>query len=387
MMKHGLKRRIAGFSAAFALCGALGMTMVPMTASAADLNVAALSKFLDQQFTDKGISAQTPGCSVGLMKDGHYVINKSYGSANLEHGIPLASNSIYRTGSLSKQFTAMAIALLAEGGTLDLDADIHAYLPDVVDYGHKVTIRQMIHHVSGIPDYEDGMPALKTADGQNLRLGNEDYLTIAEFYDRAKTIPLFAPPETKWAYSNTAYFLLSQVVKKVSGMTLRQYADQHIFKPLGMSHTFFNDDVNDVVPHRVDGYRRTKDGRYKIFMTNLSWVGDGGVYTSLDDFIKWDQNWADNKLGKDPAALSKLLQTPYDMDVGDGRKYAFGLFIDQHKGHNRVAHTGSWVAFNTYYTRYPDLNMSVVTFCNSRQASARIGAALEDAMIDQVNAQ
>ncbi len=353
-------------------------------AKAEDMDVDALKAVLDEKFAEKGVHEQTPGCSVGVIKDGAYILNQSYGAANLEHGIPLSSKGIFRTGSLSKQFTAMAIALLAEDGKLDLDADIHTYLPDVMDYGHKVTVRQMVYHVSGIPDYEPGLEALKTADGKDLRLGNQDYLTIDEFYQRAKNIPLFATPETKWAYSNTAYFLLSQVVKKVSGMTLRQYADINIFNPLGMTKTFFNDDVNDIVPDRVDGYWRLEDGTYKIYMTNLSWVGDGGVYTSMDDFIKWDQNWYDNKLGRDPKALMGLVLNPYDMDVGDGRKYAFGVFVGEHKGYQRINHTGSWVGFTTYYTRYPDLNLSLVSFCNSNQATPRITMQLENYMIDSI---
>ena len=167
--------------------------------------------------------------------------------ANLEHDIPITSQSIFRTGSLGKQFTAAAIALLAEEGKLDLDVDIHTYLPDLVEYGHKVTVRQMIHHVSGIPDYEEGLPALKTADGENLELENKDYLSIEEFYDRVKTIPLFAPPETEFAYSNTAYFLLSQVVEAASGQSLREYTQTNIFSKLDMNDSFFNDEVNDVV--------------------------------------------------------------------------------------------------------------------------------------------
>lgn len=373
-MGYGLKNVLTPLTVALLMCNNV--------ANADDLDGTALKAFLDARFAEQNVTDQTPGCSVGVIKDGAYILNQSYGAANLEHGIPLSSKGIYRTGSLSKQFTAMAIALLAEEGKIDLDADVHTYLPDLMDYGHKVTVRQMVHHVSGIPDYEQGIEALKTADGKDLRLGNQDYLTIDEFYQRAKTIPLFAPPETKWAYSNTAYFLLSQVVKKVSGMTLRQYADANIFKPLDMTKTFFNDDVNDIVPNRVDGYWRLEDGSFKIFMTNLSWVGDGGVYTNLDDFIKWDQNWSNNKLGKDHKALMDLMLTPYDMDTGRGSKYAFGVSVDQHKGYDRVSHTGSWVGFNTYYTRYPELNLSLVSFCNSNHATIRTTMALEDYILD-----
>jgi len=131
-------------------------------------------------FAAKSIDNTTPGCAVGVIENDRWALRKSFGMANLEHNIPITNQSIFRTGSLGKQFTAAAIALLAEEGRLDLDADIHGYLPDLPEYGHQVTVRQMIHHVSGIPDYEEGLPALKTADGKDLRLGNQDYLSIAD---------------------------------------------------------------------------------------------------------------------------------------------------------------------------------------------------------------
>jgi len=264
-------------------------------------------------FAGKSVDNTTPGCAVGVIEAGQWALRMSFGMANLEHAIPISSKSIFRTGSLGKQFTATAVALLAEEGKLDLDTDIHIYLPDLVNYGYKVTVRQMLHHVSGIPDYEEGLPALKTADGEDLELENRDYLSIPEFYDRMKTVPLFAPPETEFAYSNTAYFLLSQIVQAVTGQTLRQYAETNIFSRLGMADSFFNDEVNDVVRNRVDGYTRKQDGSYSIFMTNLSWVGDGGVYTNLDDWLKWDQNFYHNILGNRGADLVRQMEQPYSV--------------------------------------------------------------------------
>ena len=265
------------------LSAALIIYSVGVDAAESSLDKERIAQDVSALFEAKAVDNSTPGCAVGVIENGDWALLKSYGMANLEHDISITSQSIFRTGSLSKQFTAAVIALLAEEGKLDLDVDIHDYLPDLVDYGHKVTIRQMIHHVSGIPDYEEGLPALKTADGENLELENKDYLSIGEFYDRVKDIPLFAPPETEFAYSNTAYFLLSQVVKAVSGQSLREYAQQNIFLKLEMNNSFFNDEVNDVVKNRVDGYHRKEDGNYSIYMTNLSWVGDGGVYTNLED--------------------------------------------------------------------------------------------------------
>jgi len=300
--------------------------------------------------------------------------------ANLEHDIPIGSHSIFRTGSLGKQFTAAAIALLAEEDKVDLDEDIHTYLPDLAEYGHKVTIRQMLHHVSGIPDYEEGLPALKTADGKDLKLENQDYLSIAEFYERAKTIPLFAPPETEFAYSNTAYFLLSQIVEAVSGQSLRAFADANIFVKLGMNHSFFNDEVNDVVKNRVDGYTRNDDGSYSIYMTNLSWVGDGGVYTNLDDWLKWDQNFYHNVLGNRGAGFVSQMEQSYSVSG----EYAWGQNVGSYRGLKQISHTGSWVGFTTYYVRFPERQTSIVTFCNSNVITADVGKEVRDLVLDQI---
>lgn len=339
-----------------------------------------LAREVGALFAAKSVDNSTPGCAVGVIESGHWALRKSYGMANLEHDIPITGQSIFRTGSLGKQFTAAAIALLAEEGKLDLDADIHAYLPDLTDYGHKVTVRQMIHHVSGIPDYEEGLPALKTADGEDLELENRDYLSISEFYEKVKTIPLFAPPETEFAYSNTAYFLLSQIVEAVSGQTLREYAQANIFAKLGMNDTFFNDEVNDVVKDRVDGYHRNEDGSYSIFMTNLSWVGDGGVYTNLDDWLKWDQNFYHNILGNTGDDFVRLMEQPYSVSG----EYAWGQNVSEYRGLKQVAHTGSWVGFTTVYMRFPERQTSMVIFCNSNVVTAGIGEKVRDLVLDRI---
>jgi len=348
--------------------------------AAPSLDQAKLAQEVGALFAGKAVDNTTPGCAVGVIEDGKWALRKSYGMANLEHDIPITSQSIFRMGSLSKQFTAAAIALLAEEGKVDLDADIHRYLPDLAEYGYKVTLRQMIHHVSGIPDYEEGLPALKTADGKDLRLGNQDYLSIPEFYERAKTIPLFAPPETEFAYSNTAYFLLSQIVEAASGQSLRAYAEARIFAKLGMHDSFFNDEVNDVVKNRVDGYTRNDDGSYSIYMTNLSWVGDGGVYTNLEDWLKWDQNFYHNVLGNSGADFVSQMEQSYSVSG----EYAWGQNVGTYRGLKQISHTGSWVGFTTYYVRFPERQTSIVTFCNSNVISASVGKEVRELVLDQI---
>jgi len=357
------------------LFAALSMPLIAI--SAGEIDQTSLSKSVDQ-LAASYFESQNPGCAVGVIHQGKYVHKAGYGMANLEYNIPITSKSVFRIGSTSKQFTAMAIAILAERGDLDLDADVHTYLPDLMDYGHKVTTRQMVHHIAGMGDYDHKV--FNKADGTPFRFGNEDYWSIEEFYTVVARASLIHPPESKWQYSNLAYFLLSMVVEKVSGKTLHKFADEEILGPLNMRATLFNDNVNGIVPNRADGYKLLEDGSYEIFMTNLSWVGDGGIYTNLDDFIAWDQNFYHNKLGKGGRGLIELVETPHpkayftrgsaeqsenNSENAPRTGYAFGLMVDDHLGERRIAHNGGWVGFISSYQHFPDLPLSVVAFCNT----------------------
>ncbi len=313
-----------------------------------------------------------PGCAVGVIQNGEYVMVKGYGSANLEHNIPITADSVFRIGSVSKQFTALAIAILAERGQLDLQADVHDYLPELRDYGVKVTIDQMIHHLSGLGDYD----GFFVSEGKPFRFGNEDYWTIGEFYQQVTKQSLALQPGERFEYSNIAYFLLSQVVERVSGKTLRQFAEINIFLPLKMNATFFNDDVDGIVINRAAGYQPLESGGFGILMTNLDWVGDGGVYTSLNDFIKWDTAFMTGTvpggtkvqelmLRPDPLTLKTLGD---DNSFAEKNGYGFGLVVAQYTGHAVEAHSGSWVGFRANYRRFPDDNFSIVTLCNRSDA-------------------
>ena len=341
---------------------------------------AELSRSIDALFSGLD-AANEPGCVVGVIHEGEYIHERGYGLANLEYRVPLTSASVFRIGSVSKQFTAMAIAILAERGELDLDADVHTYLPDLMDYGREVTIRQMIHHISGMGDYDH--EAFTKADGTPFRFGNEDYSTIDEFYAMAAKAGLVFEPGTRYQYSNLAYFLLAHVVERVSGRTLSAFADEEIFGRLGMDHSLFNDNVDQVIPNRAYGYRKVDDGTWEVFMTNLDYVGDGGVFTSLDDFVRWDRNFYDNRLGEGRQSLIDTVQTPHPGTIeylDDGPRnvnYAWGMRVSETDGVVRIGHTGGWVAFGSLYYRYPELDLSVVVFCNSTEVSAaRLGGEI-----------
>ena len=338
-------------------------------AVACDAGQSGLSSRIDTIFSEYD-AADAPGCAVGVIEGGAYVHAKGYGSANLEHGVPISRDSVFRIGSVSKQFTAAAIAILSSRGALDLDADVRDYLPDLFEYDSPVTVRQMIHHTSGMGEYEAEAP-YEVAPGKSFRFGNEDYWTIQEFYEQVRTQPLALSPGERFEYSNIAYFLLSQVVERVSGQTLREFAREEIFGPLEMRATFFNDNVDGIVLNRADGYAPLDDGGFEILMTNLDWVGDGGVYTTLNDFIKWDRALASGDMPGGPEVQRAMLEpdpvtvetmTSYLLD--DGAGYGFGLEIGTYSDLDAYLHTGSWVGFRSLYARFPGHDVSVLAMCN-----------------------
>ena len=355
-------------------------------------NMSDLSKKIDLLFDDR---SQKPGCAVGLIENGEYIHSKGYGLANLEHEIPIGMDTIFRIGSVSKQFTTMAIAILEEKDELSFEDEMKVHIPDLVDYGEKVTINHMIHHYSGLGDYEymDYPGRFKNAVGEEFRWGNEDYLTNKEFHDLIKTLPLIRKPEKKFHYSNTGYVLLALVAENASGMSLREFAEKEIFKPLGMNNSFFNDDVNLPFKNRADAYTPIDDesDKYKINVTNLSWVGDGGVYTSLNDFIKWDENFYENKLGMGGQSLIQTMEMTFeetkvskrnqkmDKEKENENTYAFAQNLAYYNGYKRWSHSGSWVGWLAHYARFPELRFSTVVFCNTNEIDATI---ISDKVVD-----
>ena len=366
--------------------------LISFASFSVNANMSDLSKKIDLLFDDR---SQKPGCAVGLVENGEYIHSKGYGLANLEHEIPIGMDTIFRIGSVSKQFTTMAIAILEEKDELSFEDEMKVHIPDLVDYAEKVTINHMIHHYSGLGDYEymDYPGRFKNAVGEEFRWGNEDYLTNKEFHDLIKTLPLIRKPEKKFHYSNTGYVLLALVAENASGMSLREFAEKEIFKPLGMNNSFFNDDVNLPFKNRADAYTPIDDesDKYKINVTNLSWVGDGGVYTSLNDFIKWDENFYENKLSMGGKSLIQTMEMTFeetkvskrnqkmDKEKENENTYAFAQNLAYYNGYKRWSHSGSWVGWLAHYARFPELRFSTVVFCNTNEIDATI---ISDKVVD-----
>jgi CubicO group peptidase (beta-lactamase class C family) len=307
---------------------------------------------VDKLFS-KWDSTVSPGAALAIIKDGKIIYKRGYGMANLEHNIPITPTSVFRIGSTSKQFTASCIAILALQGKISLDDDVRKYIPELPKYERPITIRHLLHHTSGIRDYLTLASIVAWPDDQFYT--PEDSI---ELLGRQENLN-FLPGE-EHLYSNSGYFLLGVIVERVSGKSLNDFAQTHIFKPLGMKNTHFHDDHTMVVKNRADGYSRTKKG-FRINMTTLDHVGDGGVFATVEDLVLWDQAFYSYKLGKE---LMELIQTPGALNTGEKLEYAFGLGIDKYKGLKRVSHGGAFVGFRAQMARFPEQRFSVICLAN-----------------------
>jgi len=311
---------------------------------------------VDRLFADWN-RPDSPGCALGVIREGRFVYKRGYGMANLEYGIPITSRSVFRIGSTSKQFTAMAVLLLEEEGKLSVDDDIRKYLPEIPDYGAPVTIRHLIHHTSGIRDY------LTLVDLAGAR--DPDYYVdgeVVELLARQKELN-FLPGE-EYLYSNSGYFLLSQIVRRVAGMPLSAYAEKNIFQPLGMKNTHFHDDHTMVVRNRAVGYSPKKGGGFRVHTTTLDMIGDGGVFTCVDDLLLWERNFARNKLGRGRPELIEKMHAVGRLNNGQELDYAFGLVVSEYKGLKMVSHGGSFVGYRAEMVRFPEERFSVIVLAN-----------------------
>ncbi len=299
-------------------------------------------------------STVSPGAALAIVKDGKIIYKRGYGMANLEHNIPITTTSVFRIGSSSKQFTAASIAILAREEKISLDDDIRKYIPEMPEYQRLITVRNLVHHTSGIRDYT----SLLSLAGY---MPDADCPTIEETIEiLARQKNLNFPPGEEYSYSNSGYFLLSVVVERASGKTLNEFAQERIFKPLGMKNTHFHYDHTMTVKNRAAGYSPTKKG-FRINMSNWNHVGDGAIFTTVEDLFLWDQAFYNNKLGKE---LTELIQTTGVLNSGKELDYAFGLRISDYRGLKTVGHGGSWVGFRSAMIRFPEQRFSVVCLAN-----------------------
>jgi CubicO group peptidase (beta-lactamase class C family) len=313
----------------------------------------------------------SPGCSVGVYQNGEVVFARGYGFADLINDVPITPATRFTVGSVSKQFTAASVALLVQAGRISLSDDVRKYVPELQQYPTPVTIGHLVHHTSGIRDFWElvDLAGMRPDDGYT----SDDMLNLAQ---RQKGLN-FAPG-SEYRYSNTGYLLLGVVVKRVTGQSLRRFADSAIFKPLGMTNTLFLDDHNEIVARRASAYQPARAG-YKIDVWNNDIVGQGGIVTTIGDLQKWDENFYTARVGG--AEFVKLIQTTAPLSDGKPNSYAFGLTIDSYRGMHEVQHTGSTGGYRAAIFRYPDAHTSVAMLCNVTTANT---TALAHAIADEV---
>jgi CubicO group peptidase (beta-lactamase class C family) len=333
---------------------------------------------VDQLFAEYA-KAGSPGCSLGVIRDGAFIYSKGYGLASLELGAPLSASSVFYMASVSKQFTAASIVLAAEQGFLSLDDDIHKYIPELRDYGQPITLREMLHHTSGLRDYLE----LLALSGRNI----QDVHSTLELIDLiARQRALNFTPGAESLYSNTNYFLLAEVIKRATHKPLSVFAEENIFRPLGMSHTRFYDDKGVVVSGRVPAYEPGSGGSYRVgWSTNFDGVGDGGLMSSVEDLLLWDRNFYDNRLGK--GTLLKEMLARGILNNGKQIDYALGLQISSYHGLPTVEHGGALFGYRTEILRFPEQRFSVICLCNLASANASgLSRGVADVYLNQAAA-
>ncbi|MGH7694571.1 MAG: serine hydrolase domain-containing protein [Gemmatimonadaceae bacterium] len=302
-----------------------------------------------------------PGCALGVARDGNVVYQNGYGMANLEVNAPITPNTIFHVASVSKQFTAMAIMLLARDGKLSLDDDIRRHLPELPDYGHKIAIRHLLHHTSGLRDQWDLLFLARGRFEEN-RITESDVLEIV-----ARQKALNFVPGTEYLYSNTGYTLSAIIVKRVSGKSLREFADERIFKPLAMTNTHFHDDYTMVVKGRAAAYVRGADGKWHVSLPNYDTYGATSLFTTVGDLLKWDANVWKPTVGDD--ATLREMRTSGTLTSGDTTGYGLGIATEVYRGARLIGHSGGDAGYRTYTGRFPEHGLTIVVLCNAGPAN------------------
>ena len=302
-----------------------------------------------------GFTNTTPGVAMAIYRGGEIAYANGYGMSNLEHNVPITPSSIFHVASISKQFTAMCIALLQDDGLLDVDDPVQKYIPELPTYEYPITIRHLIHHASGIRDH------WMLLDLSGWR--EDDLVTMADCYDLVRRQQeLNFTPNDRFMYSNAGYMLLAMIVEKVSGKSLREFAHERIFAPLGMTRTHFHDDHSEIVPGRTQAYKPRTGGGYRVSIPQFDVVGTTSLQTTVEDFAKW------NAIFESPTICSAEMlaqaQTPGTFNSGEPMAYGWGLFLEEWCGQRRVWHSVSNHGYRAYYFRLPNLDFGITVFAN-----------------------
>jgi CubicO group peptidase (beta-lactamase class C family) len=306
-----------------------------------------------------------PGGTVGVMQDGRIIYSKAFGLASLDFEVPNTPSTLYNIASVSKQFTAIAILRMAEKGLLSLDDDIRKYLPELPDFGQKINFRHLIHHTSGLRSVHD-MLGLAGWRGDDVRT-NEDvfrFLTLQT--------DLNYPVGERYGYCNSGYVLMALVVERLIGRSFAEWMKSEVFEPLGMNHTYVEDNYTRVVPGNASSYYHSQENVFERAMDYWNYTGAGNIHSTTEDLLLWAKNLYDPKPGwENTFEQMKELGRYSNGQLGN---YAFGLFVDKYRGQKRIHHSGSIGGFRAQIATFPDLNLSISILSNF--SSSNLGQKL-----------
>jgi len=310
---------------------------------------------IDTLIDQMGLSSKTPGGVVGVIQNGKIIFIKSYGLANFETKEPNKTSTLFNLGSVSKQFTAAAILMLANEKKLSLKDDIRKYLPDFPDYGTTITIENLVHHTCGI----------RSNDVLALMAGTQDSIETQDgIYSLIiKQKSLNFKPGDEFLYSNSGYVLLVKIIEKISGMKFSKFIEQMIFQPVGMNQTAIYDNSDKIIQNSASGHTWGGDDKFKrTAKRNSTVVGQSNIYTCIEDFLQWDNNFYKNKLGK--WDFTREMTSWTTLTNGDTCNYAFGLDISEHNGLKTISHQGGTGDFTAQYVQVPSEKFAVVCLFN-----------------------
>ena len=322
----------------------------------------------------------SPGCALGVYNAGQVTYTRGYGMANLEHGVPITPQTVFDLGSTSKQFTAMSVLLLEEERRLSLDDDVRKWIPELPRHAKPVTIRHLLHHTSGLRDYLTLM-WLRGVNFDGVTTANDAVSIITR--QRETNFE----PGSEYLYSNSGYFLLSEIVRRASGKSLAEFARERIFTPLGMAVTHFHDDHTMIVPRRATGYAPRTDGAFRISMSGFEQIGDGSVMTTVEELARWDGNFYTGSVGG--RQLLARMETRGSLTSGRELDYASGLVVGSYRGLRTIRHGGSWAGYRADLLRFPEERTSIAVLCNlSTAAPGRLAQGVADVLLaDRLSAR
>jgi len=291
---------------------------------------------------------ETPGCVCAVSQNGKVIVNRAYGSADLERGAAITPNTVFDAGSVVKQFVAAATLVLVEDGKLALTDDIRKYIPELPDYGHTITVDHLLTHTSGLRDWT-GIRMLSDRD--------DDALTMI-----LRQRELNFEPGTEWSYSNSGFVLMKEIVARVSGVTFGEFAQQRLFEPLGMKSSRYSHNMREVVKNRALAYQKEGDSWKLATMYDNDRGGGGGLLTTASDLLIWNDALTNRKLG---TFVSEKILEPAVLKNGRKLTYARGLILDNDHGSRAVWHSGSADGYKTVLGRFPDIGLSLAILCNA----------------------